>query len=771
MRATVETSSANEPTGRDDFVWGDAVDGLQVGIRLADSAFEAVNAADRRYAFDLQFRNTTGRDITAPVIPYVNPGKDPLSSTPHWNALASIKDEDRVCRVTVMALLEPDQDARNAEQLTIPAGKTVDLPGGPVTLRMTENSGTATPEPSVHYEFVRQTYPVNRFPNDPKLRFEVRVAPIAAAPGAKAKTAFSGPLTLEFDDPRIAAATTTTLLEQINSVLAVAPAPRSLVFPDDHPIGRISIRPAGPMQVPDIREWEPIGLAQATVAIPAAHEVKLHVSTRGALDLSFLGALPVNALHTLDLNDTGVEDNQMQHVRRLTGLKSLQMQGNEITDRGIEDLRPLASLEVLKLSKFGSARNISDDALAAVAALPKLKQLDLRKTQVGDAGMAAIAGMTQLTCLDVSGTKVTDDGLRHVGRLANMEYLDLGIYSDEGIPCTDAGLAHLSGLTRLRWLRLAGSKVTDAGLKHLSGMQELTHLSLDRCEVTNAGLALLAPLGELDELWLPRTLDDEGCLALARLKNLREIVGDTDSVTDAGVAQLATLAHLERLTLEGDAITDRSLAALKQAQQLKWLHLYDTSVTDSGLAMLQEMPQLELLRIRGHKQTDACIPHVAQLPRLMLLTLSLSEDRENAPHMDLSPLAGVGTLRILELDGPSARGVNLEPVAGLPLERLIIEAPIGNRELEIIGRISTLSHLEVGGAEVTNEGLLHLAELRNLEILTLRGSFDDAGLSQLQGLPRLRHAQFSARGVTEKGIAELLSACPSLQRASTFGPE
>jgi hypothetical protein len=183
------------------------------------------------------------------------------------------------------------------------------------------------------------------------------------------------------------------------------------------------------------------------------------------------------------------------------------------------------------------------------------------------------------------------------------------------------------------------------------------------------------------------------------------------------------------------------------------------------------MPQLELLRIRGPNQTDACVPHVAQLPRLMLLTLSLDEDRENAPPMDLSPLAGVGTLRILELDGPSAEGVNLDPVAGLSLERLIIEAPIGNRELEIIGRIGTLSHLEVGGAEITNDGLLHLAELRNLEILTLRGSFDDAGLSQLQGLKRLRHAQFSARGVTEKGIAELLAACPSLQRASASGSE
>jgi hypothetical protein len=37
--------------------------------------------------------------------------------------------------------------------------------------------------------------------------------------GAKAKTAFSGPLTLEFDDPRIAAGSTVQLLEDFDSLL------------------------------------------------------------------------------------------------------------------------------------------------------------------------------------------------------------------------------------------------------------------------------------------------------------------------------------------------------------------------------------------------------------------------------------------------------------------------------------------------------------------------------------------------------------------------
>src|SRR5262249_49430701 len=55
-------------------------------------------------------------------------------------------------------------------------------------------------------------------------------------------------------------------------------------------------------------------------------------------------------------------------------------------------------------------------------------------------------------------------------------------------PASDAGLAHLAGLTRLTTLGLNGAQVTAAGLAHLKGLTSLTSLNLDATRVNDAGL-------------------------------------------------------------------------------------------------------------------------------------------------------------------------------------------------------------------------------------------------------------------------------------------
>jgi Leucine-rich repeat (LRR) protein len=60
-----------------------------------------------------------------------------------------------------------------------------------------------------------------------------------------------------------------------------------------------------------------------------------------------------------------------------------------------------------------------------------------------------------------------------------------------GTQVTDAGLAHLQGLTGLQGLWLINTQVTDAGLAHLQGLTGLQVLSLDNTQVTDAGLAKL----------------------------------------------------------------------------------------------------------------------------------------------------------------------------------------------------------------------------------------------------------------------------------------
>ena len=52
---------------------------------------------------------------------------------------------------------------------------------------------------------------------------------------------------------------------------------------------------------------------------------------------------------------------------------------------------------------------------------------------------------------------------------------------------SDAGLAHLNGLTKIIFLGLNGTQVTDAGMTHVMGMKKLKGLGLRGTRVSQAG--------------------------------------------------------------------------------------------------------------------------------------------------------------------------------------------------------------------------------------------------------------------------------------------
>jgi hypothetical protein len=108
--------------------------------------------------------------------------------------------------------------------------------------------------------------------------------------------------------------------------------------------------------------------------------------------------------------------------------------------------------------------------------------------------------------------------------------------------CTDAGLAHLSGLA-LNTLDVDHCRnISDAGLVHISAMSQLHSLSIPRCpKITDAGLAHLKGL---------------------HLQTLNMCV-----ITDAGLVHVSAMSQLHTLTVMGCVeITDAGLAHLKGLQ-------------------------------------------------------------------------------------------------------------------------------------------------------------------------------------------------------------
>jgi Leucine-rich repeat (LRR) protein len=92
----------------------------------------------------------------------------------------------------------------------------------------------------------------------------------------------------------------------------------------------------------------------------------------------------------------------------------------------------------------------------------------------------------EIEYVNLSRSKVTDAGLAHLQGLTSLQGLVL-----DKTQVTDAGLAHLQGLTSLRGLYLENTQVTDAGLAHLQGLTSLQELYLNNTQVTDAGLAEL----------------------------------------------------------------------------------------------------------------------------------------------------------------------------------------------------------------------------------------------------------------------------------------
>ena len=86
-------------------------------------------------------------------------------------------------------------------------------------------------------------------------------------------------------------------------------------------------------------------------------------------------------------------------------------------------------------------------------------------------------------------------------RGSNLEYLTASCHAN----VTDAGIARVCELKKLKTLLLGGNRITNAGLKSLSKVKHLERLSLWSTAIDDAGLPHLKTLQKLRRLSLGKT--------------------------------------------------------------------------------------------------------------------------------------------------------------------------------------------------------------------------------------------------------------------------
>ncbi len=303
-----------------------------------------------------------------------------------------------------------------------------------------------------------------------------------------------------------------------------------------------------------------------------------------------------------------------------------------------------------------------------------------------------------------SNQKVDNAGLAHLKGLTHLKYLDLGNMQQ----VSDAGLEHLKGLANLTELRLGSTRISDAGLVHLTGLTNLTRLNLSSSQVGDAGLVHLTGLTSLTEL---------------NLANAR--------VTDAGVVHLKGLTKLTDLNLANSRINDAGLVHLKGLTALKHLWLHDTRVDDAGLVDLKGLTNLTSLNLGMTTVTGAGLEHLKGLANLTKLGL----DATRVDDAGLEYLKGLTNLTVLSLR----------------------DTPVTDAGLARLEGLTTLTVLDLGGTRISDAGLVHLKGLTNLSKLFIyRTRVGDAGLVHLKGLTKLTEVRVDRTRVTGAGLKNLV---------------
>ncbi|KAG9348127.1 hypothetical protein JZ751_004157 [Albula glossodonta] len=155
-----------------------------------------------------------------------------------------------------------------------------------------------------------------------------------------------------------------------------------------------------------------------------------------------------------------------------------------VTDVGLEFLSKLSLLSELDLTDY---THVTDQGVAQLAVMTRLKKLSLSNTLVTDEGLHCLRSLHELLELCLDRTAVTSRGVADcVTHLPHLQVLGLAS-TRVGDTVVRRGLVRCTQLVKLN---LSRTRITDQGLKFLRQMH-LSQVNLDGTGVTLSGIANL----------------------------------------------------------------------------------------------------------------------------------------------------------------------------------------------------------------------------------------------------------------------------------------
>lgn len=308
-----------------------------------------------------------------------------------------------------------------------------------------------------------------------------------------------------------------------------------------------------------------------------------------------------------------------------------------IDDEGLRQAVQLLSLETLWLDpeivgSFDPAiPAFSAGALSQIERLTRLKRLRLDAGKLSAQDLMGVRLPGKLEELELFGDNLDDSTLAMVGKLSELQSLRLDLPleylygSDEDrrpLPFTDGGLRHLSGLAKLRELRLCNTNLTDGAFAQLQGLNELRDLSIPISKIDGSGLRSLQALPHLGRLDIScNQIVDDNLRHLRVLSNLRHLDIASAEVHGAGLEHVGQLAQLESLSLGESNSVGKHFLPLTQLHNLKTLRVHCWHPDGDMTKIIGQMEQLQELDLGLSQINDEMSSHLHSLKQLKSLTL------------------------------------------------------------------------------------------------------------------------------------------------------
>ena len=240
-------------------------------------------------------------------------------------------------------------------------------------------------------------------------------------------------------------------------------------------------------------------------------------------------------------------------------------------------------------------------------AVPGAGPHDHRKDDPYDAAFFEHVGhLSTLESLNIISTKFNDDWMPPLAKLTNLKVLR---FTNNG-KLTDAGMAHLAGLTKLENFSFVGTKMTGKAYARFEGFTKLTRVSHRGSLIDDEGLRQLCDhLPNLESLSLAHAkFTDVGAPHLAKLTKLKGLEVGASKATPQALTHIAKLP-LEYLQLGEGFESGAAIAFIKDIATLRRLTLTNAQgITDTDLQGLAGLTQLIHLEIGKMPLPDERIP-------------------------------------------------------------------------------------------------------------------------------------------------------------------